>query len=152
MKNLIPLKVSALGVVFALVLSACGGSGGGSNGPDVQPGPVADDPRAQFSPVATNKVSYNSYIVQMQDIPLIAYGGSDPAFKSTRPAVGQKLNSASSAYQQYKSHLVLSHDDVAAAVGARKVYDYSVAFNGFSAVLTKQQVAELRARNDVVKV
>jgi subtilisin family serine protease len=92
------------------------------------------------------------YIVQLIDPPVAGYTGGRPGYSATAPAPGQKLDPADPDVVRYTGFLDSRHDAVAATVGARKLYDYRYAFNGFSAALTREQVAALRAIAEVIAV
>jgi hypothetical protein len=82
------------------------------------------------------------FIVQMAD---------DPAV--TLEAKGNKKpNPNTGAIKKYRDKLAKSQDAAIASVGAEKVYNYTVAFNGFAAVMTGADAAELAARDDVLSV
>jgi subtilisin family serine protease len=92
------------------------------------------------------------YIVQMIDAPVAGYTGGRPGLNATAPGRGQKINPQDADVVRYAGYLDSRHNDAAARVGARKLYDYRYAFNGFSARLTREQVAALRAAPDVIAV
>jgi subtilisin family serine protease len=92
------------------------------------------------------------YIVQMIDPPVAGYLGGRPGMSATAPGRGQKINPADPDVVQYAGYLESRHNDAASRVGARKLYGYRYAFNGFSARLTPAQVAVLRAAPDVISV
>ena len=95
------------------------------------------------------------YIVMTKGAPLAGYRGGVHGLVRTRPAPGHKINVRSLAAKKYTQHLRLGHQTVLARAGvpARAVnHDYSVAFNGFSATLSKSQAAKLAHTRGVVKV
>lgn len=88
--------------------------------------------------------SSRTWIVQLADAPLAAYDGSRAGLAATRPAPGQRLDLSSNAARAYQSHLDNQRAAILARLpGVRAVYNYSVTFNGFAAVLTEAQAAEL---------
>src|SRR5688500_19734178 len=94
-----------------------------------------------------------TYIVRLDADPVVAYRGGDPRFRATAPAPGQKLNPNDPAVSSYASYLDGTHDDVLRAVGGgRKLYDYRYAVNGFTAVLTPSQAAQLALTPGVASV
>jgi hypothetical protein len=74
----------------------------------------------------------------------VKYRGGDPRFPATAPARGRKLDPNDAAVRSYAAYLDGTHDDVLRTVGGgRKLYDYRYAVNGFTAVLTPAQAAQL---------
>jgi subtilisin family serine protease len=92
------------------------------------------------------------YIVLLEEAPVGAYEGGIAGYPATRPAPGKKLDKKSSNVQKYAGYLNGRHDAVAGGVGATRLYDYVYSLNGFAAVLTKGQVAQLKATKGVVSV
>src|SRR5687767_5637698 len=92
------------------------------------------------------------YIVQMIDPPVAGYTGGLPGLSATAPGRGQKINPADPDVVRYAGYLESRHDDAVSRVGARKLYGYRYAFNGFAAALTGAQVAALKAAPDVIAV
>lgn len=89
----------------------------------------------------------------MLDAPVVAYDGGITGLKATRPAWGQKLNINNPDVVRYVAHLDGRHDAALRAVGgAKKLYDYRYAFNGFAAELTPAQVAKLASLPGVLSV
>lgn len=101
---------------------------------------------------AARKAKGRTYIVQLVEKPAVAYDGGLYGMRATRPERGRKIDSRDEAVRQYTRHLRSRHDDILRAVGARKLYSYSYAFNGFAARLTPSQVAALKQRQDVLHV
>lgn len=92
------------------------------------------------------------YIVQLSEPPVAGYTGGIPGMSATAPGRGQKLDALDPNVIRYAGYLDARHSDVAARVGARKLYDYRHAFNGFSARLTRAQVEALKTIPGVVAV
>ncbi len=101
-----------------------------------------------------NKVKAGSaFIVQMVDAPVVAYTGDIAGFPATKPAKGQKIDPLSPQVVKYAAFLESRHDQALAAVGgARKLYSYRYAFNGFAADLTEAQAAKMLTLPGVVAV
>ena len=78
------------------------------------------------------------YIVQIVDLPVVAYDGGIKGLKATKPAAGQKIDpTARARSSKYAGYLSDRHDVRAKAVGGgKKLYDYAFSFNGFAARLT----------------
>lgn len=115
---------------------------------------TAAEPELILSDDLVAKQSSDLYIVQMSEMPAIAYEGGMKGYKATRPGKGKKLNPNSAHVKKYVGMLDAGHDDALNSVGAagNKIYDYHFTFNGFAAELTKRQVEQLKARGDVVRV
>jgi subtilisin family serine protease len=83
---------------------------------------------------------WGSYVVVMAADPLVVTEGADGLGSAKAEARAAKLTE--------------SHDRALASVGAAgdKVHDYTVALNGFSAILAPAEVEALSARKDVVLI
>ena len=92
------------------------------------------------------------YIVQMLDMPVVAYDGSIKGLAATKPAAGQKINPNSAKVAKYVEYLDGTHAAALARVGGRKVYDYRYALNGFAAELTEVAASKLAGLSGVVAV
>jgi subtilisin family serine protease len=92
------------------------------------------------------------YVVIMEEPPVAGYSGGIAGLPATKPARGHKLDRTDSNVRRYAAHLRSRHGDVAAAVGATRIYDYEYSLNGFAATLSKAQAAKLRATRGVVSV
>jgi subtilisin family serine protease len=99
--------------------------------------------------------SADSYIVLMANDPVIAYEGDIPGYQATKPGRGQKINPNSAHVRKYADLLVDKQDRALRSAGvstAAKVNEYTIALNGFSALLTEGQVEEIRMQKDVLMV
>ncbi len=95
------------------------------------------------------------YIVMLEDDPVVAYEGGIAGLPATKPGNGQKINPNSANVKRYQRYLTGKHDDALAAVGvdsSSKVYDYTITFNGFSAVMTGLDAIALSKQEGVVAV
>ena len=92
------------------------------------------------------------YIVRMVDQPVAAYTGGVPGIAATKPAKGKKINDEDPNVVRYSAHLKDKHSQVAQKVSAKKLYDYTAAFNGFAAELTGSQAAKLASDPAVYSV
>ena len=107
----------------------------------------------QTPPRSAATAATTTYIVRLQGDPVATYRGGDPRFGATAPARGQKLDPNDPAVTSYAAFLASTHDDVLRAVGGgRKVYDYRYAVNGFTAVLSPSQAAQLAQTPGVASV
>jgi subtilisin family serine protease len=96
-----------------------------------------------------------SYIIVMAADPVVAYDGGIASLAATRPPQGTKINPASEHVRHYRAYLASQHDASLAEAGVdpnQKVNDYSIALNGYSAILSEAQVAEIQAQKNVVVV
>jgi len=109
-----------------------------------------DVPRSAAAPKVRNGPAV--YIVQLIDPPVAGYTGGRPGYNATAPRRGQKISPTDPDVVRYAGYLDSRHDEVAARVGARKLYSYRYAFNGFMAALTREQVAAVKAIPGVVAV
>lgn len=95
------------------------------------------------------------FIVMMDEPPAASYEGDNPQFERTRPRHGRKLNTRSAAVRNYRSHLRGRHDKIFVDSGVdpeNRVYDYTVAFNGFAANLTTEEAATIARQPGVALV
>ncbi|QJD98765.1 S8 family serine peptidase [Massilia forsythiae] len=93
------------------------------------------------------------YIVQLVDKPVASYNGGVNGLSATQPAPGQRLDLASQDVSIYNTYLVQKQSTVQAAVpNAPILYNYSVVLNGFAAMLTDDEVLQLKARGDVATI
>jgi subtilisin family serine protease len=105
--------------------------------------------------IAADKAVEKTYIVQMSGDPVVAYDGSISGLNATRPAKGQKLDPNDKDVIKYQKHLQKLQNAALRGVGAglnKKLYNYTVAFNGFAAKMTEAQADQLRASGDVLTV
>ncbi|WP_026208279.1 S8 family serine peptidase [Catelliglobosispora koreensis] len=98
--------------------------------------------------IAANPGETSLYIVQTKSEPAAVH-------PTTKPAEGEKLNARSVGVRNLVSQLRGEHNRSLAAAkvdASRKVYDYSLTFNGYAARLTEAEAARLKASKDVVRV
>jgi subtilisin family serine protease len=100
-------------------------------------GPAAADPAPAAGTAAT-------YLVQLADAPAASYTGGVPGYARTKPVAGHKLDPAAPAVSRYRGYLGRQQDGVLRqASSARRIAQYSVAFNGFAARMTPADAAML---------
>ncbi|TFW13961.1 peptidase S8 and S53 subtilisin kexin sedolisin [Massilia arenosa] len=93
------------------------------------------------------------YVVQLVDKPVASYDGSVAGYTATKPDAGSRLDVDTTPVQQYTGYLVTKQNDVLAAVPSAEVlHTYSVVLNGFTAMLTDDEVRTLKARTDVANI
>lgn len=93
-----------------------------------------------------------SYIVVMEGEPAIAYEGDVLGLPATKPNRGEKINPNNADVRRYEDYLEATHEQSLAAAGAavsQKVHDYTIALNGYSAILTEAQVEALKDQRTV---
>jgi subtilisin family serine protease len=94
-----------------------------------------------------------SYIVQLSEPAVAAYGGGIRGYAATRPAKGTKFDAKTSASTSYRAYLQSRQDAVLGSVGAtKKVHGYAYTFNGFSARLSQAQADKLAGMAGVLAV
>jgi hypothetical protein len=86
-----------------------------------------------------------TYIVTLSDRPAAAYNGGVTGFAATRPAAGHRYDRTRPAVTAYTRRLIHRQDQVLAGIGSPTVlYRFTTALDGFAAVLSGQQVKQLR--------
>jgi len=104
---------------------------------------------------ATAAEATKSYIVLMGASPAIAYEGGVAGIPATKPGKGKKIDPDADNVQRYRGHLQAQHNQTLTAVGGnadQKLNDYSIALNGYSALLTEAQAAALENVKGVAAV
>lgn len=93
------------------------------------------------------------YVVQMADLPVVAYDGRVQGFAATKPGKGKKIDPASQDVSRYVDHLKGKHLGALKKVGASNdLYDYAYTYNGFAANLKGDQAAALAKQPGVLAV
>ena len=103
-------------------------------------------------PTTGGKGASNVYLVLLEEPPAAAYRGGVPGYPATKPAAGKKLDKKSASVERYTGYLHNRHSELAASVGAVRVYDYAYSLNGFAATMTPAQAARLRSTSGVASV
>ena len=106
-------------------------------------------------PAVGAEAGTDSYIVRMEGAPLIAYEGNVEGLPATKPAGGAKINLSSAPAQQYKQYLEASHSQALQGAGVKQeqvINTYYYALNGFSAIMTEAQAAEMAKQPGVLAV
>jgi subtilisin family serine protease len=96
-----------------------------------------------------------SYVVIMKGDAVVNYEGDVAQFKATKPVEGKKINPNARKVKEYQNYLDAKHSASLEAAGAsalQKVHDYTVALNGYSAIITEEQAKSIAAQSDVVLV
>lgn len=94
-----------------------------------------------------------SYVVQLIDKPAASYAGQVAGLAATRPAPGARLNVGAAEVQAYLAYLASRQALVASSVPAAAItHRYHVVFNGFSALLTDDEVRTLKKNGGVASI
>lgn len=102
---------------------------------------------------AQNTEIRRPYIVQLAAAPAASYTGGIAGLKATKPAAGQRLDAAQAQVQTYQSYLAGQQQQVLNLVPeAQPIHQYSLVFNGFSAMLTDAEVRALKKDSSVVAI
>jgi subtilisin family serine protease len=136
------MKLSRIGFAVATLVAAC----------TVQ-AQVAQtsktDPIIDIRPAKASRV----YIVELAAAPVATYNGTVRGLAATKPALGARLNSKTPAVRAYISHLDSQRQAVLARMGTLNVlHTYNTTFNGFAAVMTPAQAAQLMTDASVKSV
>ena len=94
----------------------------------------------------------SAYLVRMSESPVVAYTGGVAGLKATKPKKGDKIDPNAPDVVRYAAYLDSRHDQALTKVGGQKIYDYRYAVNGFAAVLTANQAAQLAKVPGVMSV
>ncbi|MYM67790.1 S8 family serine peptidase [Pseudoduganella sp. FT55W] len=93
------------------------------------------------------------YLVQLDGKPAASYTGGIASLKATMPVAGQKLALDSPDVQRYGSYLEQKQRSLlAVAPQAKLLHSYKLAYNGFSAMLTRAEARALKAQPGVLSV
>jgi subtilisin family serine protease len=104
---------------------------------------------------AANGSERKSYIVVMAQMPLLGYDGDVAGIPATKPDAGESVDVTTAAAKEYTQYLTAQHNDSLADAGvsaSAKVNEYTVALNGYSALLTEAQAAAVKSQKDVLRV
>ena len=104
------------------------------------------------SPEAGRFTRDGNYIVQMTDMPVVAYTGGINGLKATAPKAGEKIDPRGGSVVAYTGYLNGKHAAALKAAGGAKLYDYDYSFNGFAAKLTAAQANKIAGQAGVVAV
>ena len=107
---------------------------------------------AAKAPAAGQFTQDGIYLVQMSQLPVVAYTGGVKGLKATAPADGKKIDPSSGKVTAYADFLKTRHAAVLAKVGGKKLYDYVYSYNGFAAKLTAAQANRMARAAGVLAV
>ena len=105
---------------------------------------LADESRA-----SAKSYKAGQYIVRLKASPVSTYAGGVHGFVATKPAPGKQLDAKATAVKQYSAHLRTSQNTITSHYGVKPMYNYTLAFNGFSANLSAKQANELAKNSSV---
>jgi hypothetical protein len=110
---------------------------------------VPVEPTAQ--PAATK--ARQTYIVQLAGQPLAGYTGGLRGLPATRPVAGARLDASTNNARAYLNYLANQRNAVLSRMaGVTPIHTYGVTFNGFAALLSPAQAAQLMTYADVLAV
>ena len=92
------------------------------------------------------------YIVQMKDVPVVAYTGGVKGLKATKPNKGKKIDPESKAVVNYAEYLTATHRNAVSKVGGKKVQSFKYSFNGFAAKMSLAQAKKMKSVDGVLAV
>ncbi|TFB80790.1 serine protease [Terrimesophilobacter mesophilus] len=133
-----------LAAVATSALLASGLVAGTALGAAAAPTAIGGHGQSTFAP--------GHYIVTLVDAAAATYTGGTNGFTPTRPSKGKQLNAKSRSVENYSHYLKAQQKDVAASVGARIDYSYTLTLNGFSATLSTKQAVALSMNKDVASI
>jgi hypothetical protein len=94
-----------------------------------------------------------TYVVVLRARPLATYHGGVAGLAATAPRPGDRFDARTAAARAYREYLVSRQDRVLSSLGRPRVlYSYTVAVDGFAAVLTSRQVKRAEALPGVLGV
>ena len=94
-----------------------------------------------------------SYIVLLKQDPIVAYQGDISGYPATKPAKNKKVNPNNAAVRKYEKFLEKAQNDSLAMAGLgadAKINDYKFALNGYSALLTADEVVAIQSDPDAL--
>ncbi len=119
------------------------------------PAPTVADPLVGEQVERMVSLERESYIVIMEGMPLAAYDGGVNGIAATKPDAGNKLDTNSPNAQLYRAHLQAQQANVmksAGISGEDQLHSYTVALNGFAAIMTADQAKALESQEGVLRV
>ena len=124
-------------LALAIAVLAPVGAAGAADAPDTSELSVPNDVASEIK-----NAKVGVFIVQMADEPAITLETNNN--KTPNPNTGS--------VKKYRDNLTKSQNAAMTSVGAEKIYNYTMAFNGFAAVMSGADAAALLARDDVLYV
>jgi subtilisin family serine protease len=104
------------------------------------------------STIDPSSFSSGTYIVTLKESPAASYTGGVSGYKATKPAKGKQLDATTQKVTDYVGYLRDKQNALAKKVGAKVIYNYALAGNGFAAKLTASQAARLAKSSSVRSV
>lgn len=92
------------------------------------------------------------YIVTLKDDPAATYAGGISGYAATKAAAGTQLDASSATVKKYRGYLKDKQKSLLSKVGAKALYSYTTALNGFAANLSSTEAARLAASSSVKAV
>ncbi len=103
-------------------------------------------------PGAASAKADSTYIVLLDDDPVVAYDGDTPGLAPTAPPPGEPVDTDAPAVEEYVDHVQAEQDEILGAVGSSpdaKLASYEYAATGFAANLTGAQAEAIRQQPGV---
>lgn len=113
---------------------------------------TADQRSSSASALAAQNFAAGVYIVTLAEDAAATYRGTVAGYAATAPTAGHQLDARSSAVKKYTGYLAKKQAALASSVGAKAVYNYTHAINGFAAELTPAQATRLASDSAVIAI
>lgn len=108
---------------------------------------------AGLATVAVAQDARRPYIVQLQEAATASYSGGIAGLAATRPAGGSRLDLSASAVRDYIAYIENRQAAVLSTLPTvEPIHRFSIAFNGFSAMLTDGEVRQLKGNPAVLAI
>ena len=114
--------------------------------------PVAAQPGLKAKGGEIQESPNGVYIVQLLDLPVVAYQGDVRGLRATAPKNGQKIDPTSNEVTTYVAYLDGKQNAALNRAGGQKLYSYYYSYNGFAARMTLDQAKALANVDGVVAV
>ncbi|MGI9264118.1 MAG: S8 family serine peptidase, partial [Gammaproteobacteria bacterium] len=92
------------------------------------------------------------YAVQLKGASLAAYDGSMKGMAAPARSKSGRIDVRSKEARQYTAALKSRQDMIIQSVGAKRLYNYVYGMNGFSAIMTPEQVSTLKRNPEVLTI
>ena len=114
------------------------------------PADASQVPAVTASDIASSKYKAGTYIVTLKAAPAATYTGGISGYTRTKAPAGKQLDATMPAVTKYSALMSKRQSTLASQVGAKVIYNYTVAYNGFAAKLTAKQATRLARSSDVL--
>ncbi len=113
------------------------------------------DKGSKLKSILNKRTDSSVYFVLMAQDPAVKYKGDVQGLTATKPQRGKKIDARSADVKKYRKFLKSKHDAALNSAGVdshKKIHDYTVALNGFAALLSPAQVTALKKQPGIVAV